>query len=261
MPDPKSEFLTILGARIHLRRAGKGPPLLFLHGAGGVTVWLPFFDKLAESFEILVPDHPGFGRSDTPPWLRNIGDAALYYLDLLEALKLGRPHVAGTSLGGWIAAEAAVRNPTAFGRLTLLAPAGLRVVGVPAGDPFIWSPEEQARNLYFDQSLAEQAIAAPVTSELADLQIKNRFTFARLAWQPRLFNPDLERWLHRIKAPAQLIWGNEDKLIPVTYAQAWLKNLPRASLLPLPQCGHLPHVERPDAVASAIRSFAREAVS
>lgn len=261
MPEPKSEFLTILGARIHLRRAGSGPPLLFLHGAGGVTVWLPFFDRLAESFEILVPDHPGFGQSDTPPWLKNIGDAALYYLDFLDALKLAKPHVVGTSLGGWIAAEAAVRNPSAFGRLTLLSPAGLRVIGVPAGDPFIWSPEELARNLYFDQALAERAIAVPVTPELADLQIKNRFGFARLAWQPRLYNPDLERWLHRITAPVQLIWGNEDKLIPVTYAQAWLKNLPRVSLLPLPQCGHVPHIERPGAVASAIRAFAREAVS
>jgi pimeloyl-ACP methyl ester carboxylesterase len=261
MAAPKSDFLTILGARIHLRRAGKGPPLLFLHGAGGVTVWLPFFDKLAESFELLVPDHPGFGQSDTPPWLKNIGDAALYYLDFLDALKLDQAHVAGTSLGGWIAAEAAVRNPAAFGRLTLISPAGLRIVGVPAGDPFIWSPEEQARNLYYDQSLAEKALAVPVTPELADLQIKNRFTFARLAWQPRLFNPDLERWLHRITAPVQLIWGNEDKLIPVTYAQAWLKKLPKASLMPLHQCGHVPHLERPDAVASAIRTFAREAVS
>ena len=261
MPEPKSDFLTILGARIHLRRAGKGPPLLFLHGAGGITVWAPIFEKLSETFEVLVPDHPGFGQSDTPPWLKNIGDAALYYLDFLEALKLARPHVVGTSLGGWMAAEAAVRNPSAFGRLTLVAPAGLRVIGVPSGDPFIWSHEEHIRNLYFDQAFAERALAVPITPELADTQIKNRFAFARLAWQPRLYNPDLERWLHRVTAPVQLIWGNDDKLIPVTYAQAWLKALPRASLLPLPQTGHLPHIERPDAVAAAIRAFAREAVS
>ncbi len=258
MTSPKSETFTILGARIHLRRAGKGPPLLFLHGAGGVPVWLPFFDKLAESFDLLVPDHPGFGQSDTPPWLKNIGDAALYYLDLIETLALGRLHVVGTSLGGWIAAEAAVRDSALFKTLTLIAPAGVRVAGVPAGDPFIWSPEEHARNLYYDQSFADRMLATPVTPESADLQIKNRFAFARLAWQPRLFNPDLERWLHRIKIPVQLVWGNEDKLLPAAYAQAWLKKLPRARLLPIPACGHLPHVERPDQVASAIRSFIRE---
>lgn len=258
MSGPTSEHLTLLGARIHLRRAGRGAPLLFLHGAAGVPVWLPFFDKLAESFEVLVPDHPGFGASDTPPWLKNIGDAALYYLDLVEALNLEKVHVVGTSLGGWIAAEAAVRDCAPFATLTLIAPAGLRVAGIQAGDPFIWSPEEQARNLYFDQSVAEKVIATPVTPELADLQIKNRFAFARLAWQPRLFDPDLERWLHRIKTPVQLVWGNDDKLLPAAYAQAWLGKLPRPRLLPIPACGHLPHVEHPDAVATAIRSFIRE---
>lgn len=259
MTSPASEHLSILGARIHLRRAGKGPPLLFLHGAGGVNVWFPFYEKLAENFELIVPDHPGFGDSDTPPWLKNIGDAAYFYLELIEALKLAKPHVMGTSLGGWMAAEAAVRNSAAFGRLTLVAPAGLRVVGVPSGDPFLWSHEEHVRALYHDQAFAERALAAPVSPELADIQIKNRFTFARLAWQPRLYNPDLERWLHRIKVPVQLIWGNEDKLLPVAFAQAWMKQLPKARLLPIANCGHLPHVERPDEVVNAVKSFAREA--
>lgn len=258
MAQPKSETIEILGAKIHLRRAGRGAPLLFLHGAGGVPVWLPFHDKLSEQFELLVPDHPGFGASDTPPWLKNIGDAALYYLDLVDALNLGKVHVVGTSLGGWIAAEAAVRNCSPFATMTLIAPAGLRVTGVPAGDPFIWSPEEHARNLYHDQSFAERALAVPMTPELADLQIKNRFAFARLAWQPRLYNPDLERWLHRIKTPVQLVWGNDDKLLPAAYAQSWLNALPKARLLPIPDCGHLPQVERPDEVVSAIRSFIRE---
>src|SRR5581483_2427847 len=150
MTLPKSETLTILGARIHLRRAGHGPPLLFLHGASGVPVWLPVHEKLAEDFELLVPDHPGFGASDTPPWLKNIGDAALYYLDFVEALKLDAVHVVGTSLGGWIAAEAAVRNCAPFKTMTSVAPAGLRIPGLPAGDPFIWSHEEHVRNLYHD---------------------------------------------------------------------------------------------------------------
>lgn len=258
MSGPTSETIDILGARIHMRRKGSGEKLLFLHGAGGVPVWLPFFDKLAAHYEVLVPDHPGFGESDTPPWLRNIGDVAFYYLDLIDKLGLGPIHVIGNSLGGWIAAEAAVRDGAPFKSLTLISPAGLRVTGVQAGDPFIWGPEEYARNLYYNQSFAERVIAAPVTPEGQDLQIKNRFAFARLAWQPRLFNPDLERWLHRIKAPVQLVWGNDDKLLPVAYAQAWLAKLPRGRLLPLAECGHLPHVEHPDAVISAIRAFYRE---
>lgn len=258
MAGYKSDFVTILGAKIHLRRAGNGPPLLFLHGAGGIPVWLPFFDKLAESFSLVVPDHPGFGESDTPPWLRNIGDTGFYYLELIEALKLTKPHVVGNSMGGWMTAEAAVRDSAPFGRITLISPAGIRVPGVQSGDPFIGSPEENIRALYHDQAFAERALAAPITPEIADIQLKNRYTFARLAWQPRLYNPDLERWLFRIKAPVQIVWGNEDKLLPVAYAQAWLKQLPKARFLPIANCGHLPHVERPDEVANAIKSFSRE---
>jgi pimeloyl-ACP methyl ester carboxylesterase len=261
MSAHKSEFLTLLGARIHLRRAGRGAPLLFLHGARGVPVWLPIFDQLAERFELLVPDHPGFGESDTPEWLKNIADVAFFYLDLFDALKLRGIHVVGTSLGGWIAAEIAVRDCSALRAMTLIGPAGLRVRGVPAGDPFIWSPEEAVRNLYADQALAEKALAQPMTPELLDLTIKNNFAFARLAWQPRLFSPELERWLHRIKTPVQLIWGEDDRLLPIAYASAWLEKLPQAKLLAIPRCGHLPHIERAEETAQAIETFSRELVS
>jgi pimeloyl-ACP methyl ester carboxylesterase len=257
----RSEFITLLGARIHLRRAGKGEPLLFLHGARGVPVWLPIFDTLARRFEVLVPDHPGFGESDTPDWLKNIGDVAFFYLDLFDALGLRQVHLVGTSLGGWIGAEIAVRDCSPLRTMTLISPAGVRVRGIPAGDPFIWSPEETVHNLYFDQALAQKALAQPMTPESLDLAIKNNFAFARLAWQPRLFSPELERWLHRIKTPVQLIWGEEDRLLPIAYARAWLDKLPRAKLISLPRCGHLPHIEQADAVASAVATFSREFVA
>jgi len=257
----QSEYLTILGARVHLRRAGKGKPLLFLHGAGGVPVWLPFYDKLAANFELLVPDHPGFGESDLPPWLRNINDTALYYLDFIEALKLRNLDIVGASLGGWIAAEIAVRDSAALRSLCLIGPAGIRVKGIPCGDGFIWSPEEYARNLYYDQAIAERVLKAPMTSEQQDIQIKNRFTTARLAYEPRFYNPDLERWLHRVKPPVQLIWGDSDKVMPPQYATAWQQALPKSKLLVVPKSGHLPQVEHPDAVAACIKTFIGEVAS
>ncbi len=259
MSDFTSDYPTILGARIHVRRAGEGPPLVFLHGAGGVPVWLRFYAKLAEHFEVIVPDHPGFGESDTPPWLREIGDAAMFYLDFLEALDLPPVDVVGASLGGWIAAEAAVRRPDGFRTLSLIAPAGLRVKDVPSGDSFIWSPEEYARNLFHDPALAQKMLDAPVTPELEDLQIKNRFATARLAWEPRFYNPALERWLHRIKTPTLLVWGDDDKVMPPAYAGAWQAALPDARLVTIERSGHLPQVEHPDRVAAEIRSFAEGA--
>jgi pimeloyl-ACP methyl ester carboxylesterase len=104
MPAHVSE-LKFQGVSIRLHRAGKGPTVLFLHGAGGVPQWLPFFDALAERYELLVPEHPGFGDSDDPPWITSISDLAMFYLDLVEEAGLGNIHLIGNSLGGWLAKE------------------------------------------------------------------------------------------------------------------------------------------------------------
>jgi len=104
MPAQTTE-LRVRDVRIKLHRAGNGPTVLFLHGAGGVPQWLPFFDALAEHYDLLVPEHPGFGGSDDPPWIRSMPDLAMFYLDLVEEAGLDRIHLIGNSLGGWLAAH------------------------------------------------------------------------------------------------------------------------------------------------------------
>src|SRR5207237_421089 len=132
--------LKVRDVTVRLYRAGSGPTVLFLHGAGGVPQWLPFFDALAERYEVLVPEHPGFGGSDDPPWIRSMPDLALFYLDLIEAARLDPIHLIGNSLGGWLAAEILIRDRSRFKSLVPLAPAGIRKKGVPCGDNFIWGP-------------------------------------------------------------------------------------------------------------------------
>jgi pimeloyl-ACP methyl ester carboxylesterase len=168
---------------------------------------------------------------------------------------MGPVHLIGHSLGGWAAAELATRNCTQLKSLTLIAPAGLRVKGVPMGDSFIWSPEELTRNLYHDQHLAEEILARPVTNEDADRQLTNRFMAARLGWQPRWFSLRLAQWLHRISVPTLLIWGREDRLIPSTYARAWENDIPHLRKYLLAGCGHVPYAEKPAETASAILEF------
>src|SRR5947207_2894676 len=109
MPAQTTE-LRVRDVRIKLHRAGNGPTVLFLHGAGGVPQWLPFFDALAERYDLLVPEHPGFGGSDDPPWIRSMPDLAMFYLDLVEEAGLDRAHLIGNSLGGWLAAEILIRS-------------------------------------------------------------------------------------------------------------------------------------------------------
>ena len=258
MPAQTSE-LRVRDTAVRLHRAGRGRTVLFLHGAGGVPQWLPFFDKLAERCEVLVPEHPGFGGSDDPPFIRSIGDLAFFYLDLVEEMRLDRIHLIGNSLGGWLAAEMLIRDRSRFGSLVQLAPAGLRRKGVPAGDNFIWGPEEALRNLYYDQSFADRILALKPTEEQMDAVLKNRFAAAKLGWQPRWFDPALETWLHRIKLPALVIWGEDDKIMPAAYAALWRERLPQARLVMLERCGHLPHVEHAERVAREICAFIEEA--
>ena len=117
---------TVRDVSVRLCRDGKGESLLFLHGAGGWPAWGPFFDALARRCQLLVPEHPGFGLSDNPDWIRNVADVAMYYLDFLDALEGPPVHLVGHSLGGWIAAEIAIKSIRRRGwTLERCAPFGL----------------------------------------------------------------------------------------------------------------------------------------
>src|SRR5437867_12672494 len=96
------------GCKLNLRRGGPGEPLLYLHEAGGAPAVLPFMEKLAERFDVLVPEHPGFGASDEPEWLENMHDLAYFYLDVLKRIELRGVHLVGVARGGWLAVEVAV---------------------------------------------------------------------------------------------------------------------------------------------------------
>lgn len=252
-------FATINGCKIRMMRGGAGSPLLFLHGARGAGAWLPFMDKLAQDFDLLVPEHPGFGGSDTPDWLDNVGDLAYFYLDAIAELGLDKVNLVGTSLGGWIAAELAVRCCDRLRSLVLSAPAGIHVKGLPKGDTFMWSAAEMTRNLFHDQTVAEAALQRPQSEAEQFTEMKNRLTMAKLTWQPRLYNPHLHKWLHRITVPTLIIWGDDDKIIPTGYGPAFAALIPGARLEIIAKCGHLPQVERSDEFVGKIAGFAREA--
>lgn len=258
MPEARQSFERVAGCRVSLWRGGSGAPLLYLHGAGGAGRWMPFMEALAQKYDVLVPEHPGFGESESPPWLDNVGDLAYFYLDFIEALGLHGIHLMGNSLGGWIAVELTVRNPQSLRTLTLVSPGGIRVEGVPTGDIFMWSQPELIRNLYFDENLAESLLKAPVSEKEQDAFLRNRVTTAKLAWQPRLYNPHLAKWLHRVHLPTLLVWGDSDKLIPPEYGRAFKELIPGARLEIVSRCGHLPHVEKAREFVALLTRFLEE---
>jgi pimeloyl-ACP methyl ester carboxylesterase len=253
----KQSFVEIDGCRTNLRRGGSGEPLLFLHGASGAPAIMPFMEKLAQRFDVLVPEHPGYGLSDEPEWLENIHDAAYFYLDFLKKLNLEKTLVVGSSMGGWIAMEMAVRDTSRIKSLVLVSPAGVSAPGVYPADIFLMPPEELVRSLFHDPKLAELRLAEPVTPESVDIALKNRHTTARLAWEPRLHDPQLPKWLHRIDVPVQIIWGEQDRVLPVAFSNELKRLMPHAELHVMRNVGHLPHAEKAQEFCELVLGFAQ----
>ncbi len=255
MTAPPPSTLTLNDCTISFRRHGKGESVLFLHGAGGSGGWLPFMDKLSKNFDLIVPEHPGFGASETPEWLDSIDDLAYFYLNFLDELKLTDVHLVGLSLGGWIAAELAVRNTSRLKSLTLVDSAGIYVKGVPQFDFFLCDDAERMRNTFHDQAIAEQQIKFLSDVADEDIVLKNRYTSAKLLWQPRAYNPNLVKWLHRIDVATLIIWGDKDRLFPLDYGETFQALIPGAQLRVIAECGHLPNIEKADEFCETLESF------
>jgi pimeloyl-ACP methyl ester carboxylesterase len=236
----------INGVRTVVHTIGRGPELVFLHGAGTFTG----FDVArawAARRTVIIPYHPGFGDSGDDTALDTIDDYVLHYMDLFDRLGLERFDLAGFSLGGWIAAEFATRQPRRLRRLVLVAPAGLVVAQAPAPDLFQIAPQELPAYLAHDPSVAlryfpkapDPAFDARVGREMG--------SFARLIRGNPQGNPKLARWVHRITAPTLVLWGAADRLRPTAQGDAWMALLPNGRLDLVPATGHLVFEETPSA--------------
>lgn len=256
-------MLDVRGTPVELRRAGDGPPVLYLHGGGGDAEWLPVFDRLAEPFTVLHPSHPGFGKSGGLEHIDDIEDLVFHYLDVLEALDLRGEavRVVGSSFGGWIAAELAHRYPARVARLVLIDAAGLWLDEAPIAEMFGSQPQELAARLFYDQqhplAIAMAAITdySQLPEEVLLPQFKAMEALAKLAWNPYFHNPKLERRLDRITAPTLVVWGRQDGLIPLAHGERYAARIPGAQLTVIDKCGHLPAIEQPDALATLLIEF------
>ena len=250
----------VRGCKLRLQRAGRGEPLLFLHGAQGLNGWEPSLEVLSKSLDVIAPDHPGFGRSDNSELIDDASDLAFFYLDLLDALELDSVHVVGQCIGGWVGLEMAIRTTDRLKSLVLVSSAGIRVKGVPRADMFLCSEDELLKLLFAGKGAAEWLQAWRATPDLEDIYDRNRAAAAKYSWSPRLFNPKLERWLHRIDIPTHIVWGNEDRVIPPAYAAVLKELIAGATATMLPNCAHLPHIEQPQTLANEVSQFIRRAV-
>jgi pimeloyl-ACP methyl ester carboxylesterase len=262
VPRPRNfytepDWVEIGGVRVAYRRKGQGPPTLYLHGAGLTRMWLPFYEQLSRSLDLIVPEHPGYGETAMPEWLDGFDDLVIHYDALLDALELERVHLVGYSLGGWIAAELAVFHPRRLESLTLITPIGLRIPGKPLADLFAMDPETLFSIFFNDPANALQIAPDMESLDEIEHQFGEMATLARLAWNPR-FDPKLERRLERVACPTLVVRAENDRMVPGEIADRYAEVITGAKTETVPGTGHALIVEQPDKTAEVVMSFIEE---
>lgn len=249
------EWVDVGEIRVAYRRQGSGEPMVFLHGAGGTRMWLPFYERMAASVDFIAPEHPGWGETESPDWLKGFDDLVLHYRNFVDALGLESFHLAGFSLGGWIAAEFAVFYPERVRSMTLICPAGLHVPGKPLVDLFAMPPERIASSL-FNGEEERYLDYLPDGTNLDDIvhAYGEMTSTARLVWAP-CHDPKLPRRLRALHIPTLVVGAEDDRIVPNEHVDLWGELLPDARVARIPGTGHMAMIQEPEQTAEAIVSF------
>jgi pimeloyl-ACP methyl ester carboxylesterase len=258
-PDAADTFerldLDVNGTPTAVLAAGEpaAPPLVFFHGAGTWHGW-GFAEPWIERYRVLIPHHPGYGDSGDLDGLQDVHDLVLHYTELFDQLGLTRDvNLVGLSLGGLIAARFAIEQKHRLRRLVLVAPTGLRVPGAAFDDVFRIPPEELlGRLVHRMDTLTPHLPADPNDVDFTVDRYREMRTTAIVLWE-HPFDRVLPRWLGRVDTPTLVVWGEEDRLVPVEAARQWAALLPQGSVATFPDAGHLVLDEAAEAGAAVAR--------
>jgi pimeloyl-ACP methyl ester carboxylesterase len=239
---------------------GSGPPLLYLHAAGG-PIWDPFVEGLTERFTVYAPHHPGTGETarDSIYAVDSLWDLVLIYDEILDALELQSVPVIGTSFGGMMACELAAHRPERVRRMVLLDPIGLWREDAPVAPYMLLPPEKLVAILY--KNLASTPVQAAL--KMPDDPKEVAQITADLVWALGATGkfvwpiPDkgLKKRLHRVSASTLIVWGEDDQLISSVYAKEFARRIANSRIEIIKDCGHVPQVERLEIVRPLVATF------
>lgn len=256
------EIVEAAGTTIQLVKGGSGEPLLILHDEMGYPGWLRVHEALAQQHTLYIPSHPGFGKSPPLDWILNIRDMAVWYLDALDDLGLGRVPVVGFSLGGWLAAEMATMCPEHFRRLVLVGAVGVKPPSGQIYDMFLEVAKEFLTASFLNPAgTPEFARICPETPtpEQAEAWEVAREQACRLGWRPYMHDPSLPHLLRRLrKLPTLIVWGRQDAIVPLSAAEAYQASIPGSRLTVLENCGHHPEMEHTEEFVHVVQTFLAE---
>ena len=245
---------TIAGVRLNYSRAGKGTPVVVLHHDIGTVDRLPFYDALAATNDTIVVNLPGYGKSERPEWMRHPRDISAMVQWLLHDLNVTNAGLVGLGFGGWVAAEMASQSPRDFTKLVLVG-----AMGLLSPDGYIM---DQSLVNYIDYARAGFHTDAGFQSVYGDVSIDQleiwdvcREMSFRIAWKPYMYSQTLPHLLGGVRTPALVVWGDDDRIVPISAGKAYTGALRTATMTTVAACGHFAEMEKPTEVAKLVTDF------
>jgi pimeloyl-ACP methyl ester carboxylesterase len=254
------ERLSVRGIDLETVRRGAGRPMLLLHGFQTIDPDARFLDLLARHGEIIAPSSPGFGHSPRPKDFDTVYDLVHLYLELLDTLPGDRATLIGFSFGGWLAAEAAAACDHRLDKLVLVDPLGIKISDRETRDIldiFNRSPDEVMQGSWHDPGRFAPDFNA-MSDEALTVYARNREALCVYAWHPYMHNPQLPRWLGRIKVPTLLLWGESDCVVTPDYGRAYSRLIPGSRFELIERAGHHPEIEQPEVFVERVLRFLEE---
>ena len=246
------EEYTVDGVKTVVYTGGKGEPLVFFHGAGTMDGF-DFAESWTDKFRVIAPYHPGWGESGDDPSFTDLHDYVMHYLELFDVLKLETFNLVGLSLGGYLASKFASEHGHRVRKLALIAPAGMIDPENPMLD-ILAIPGEQVPGLLVSNfEVLKKRLPDKPDLDFAAARYRESTSLARLLWE-HPGDPKFMRYLHRVQMPTLIVWGDEDKIIPVAQTKLWRRHIPNAEVMVIKGAGHLVHLEKPE-VVEAIGRF------
>jgi pimeloyl-ACP methyl ester carboxylesterase len=227
---------------------------LLLHGGAGPASMSGLAGALSKDARVIAPTHPGFNGQPRPERFTRIDDLVMAYLSLIQQLNLSRVIIVGNSIGGWIAAEIALRKSPRISGIVLL-----NSVGIDPGsserkivDPANFAPEKRSALFFHDP----KRFAVVPTPEALAATAENQRALRVYAGEPFMQDPSLRSRLRQISIPALVVWGESDRMVDTDYGRLFAASIPGARFEPIAEAGHFPHIEQMDAVVRLIGDFA-----
>jgi len=254
------KFATVYGAKIHSVEAGTGAPLILIHGlADDVTIWNSVIPALSARFRVIALDQIGFGHSDKPLLNYRVSTFVDFLDGFLTELKIERVSLIGNSLGAWVAAAFALAHPARVDRLVLCDAAGYAALA-QAMDPRALSALRLAsrediqylgpltfhdKRFYHDvEAIFKQRVTAG-----------DSYTVAQFLDSMARGDDTLDNRLQALTQPTLVVWGRDDKLIPLSFGQRFHREIANSQLRVIENCGHLPQLECPAEFVTAVLEF------